>query len=157
MYRGILAQVYGREQASRAWVTGESMEEDDMVMRVGSSLVRRRTDEEDKRAVSPCRARLDMVILFLMPASYHPLFQLCITLFQMPAYFKSILGIYRGLRAIQNRQSPHTILPSSTVMSPGCLYYLYLTDWFNWLIWLNIPLIKSLFIIKSFIHFYKNL
>jgi hypothetical protein len=29
------------------------MEEDDMVMRVGSSLVRRRTDKEDKRAVSP--------------------------------------------------------------------------------------------------------
>ena len=31
----------------------ESMEEDDMVMRVGSSLVLRRTDEEDKRAASP--------------------------------------------------------------------------------------------------------
>jgi hypothetical protein len=32
------------------------MEEDDMVIRVGSSLMRereRRTDEEDKRAVSP--------------------------------------------------------------------------------------------------------
>ena len=26
----------------------------------------------------------------------------------MPAYFKSILGIYRGLRAIQNRQSSYT-------------------------------------------------
>ena len=32
---------------------GESMEEDDMVMRVGNSLVLRQTDEEDKRAVSP--------------------------------------------------------------------------------------------------------
>ena len=32
---------------------GESMEEDDMVIRVGNSLVLRRTDEEDKRAVSP--------------------------------------------------------------------------------------------------------
>ena len=30
---GSIAQVYGREQASRAWVTGESIEEDDMVMR----------------------------------------------------------------------------------------------------------------------------
>ena len=30
---GNIAQVYGREQASRAWVTRESMEEDDMVMR----------------------------------------------------------------------------------------------------------------------------
>jgi hypothetical protein len=30
------------------------MEEDDMVMRVGSSpIIERRTDEEDKRAVSP--------------------------------------------------------------------------------------------------------
>jgi hypothetical protein len=29
----MFAQVYGREQASQAWVTGESMEEDDMVMR----------------------------------------------------------------------------------------------------------------------------
>ena len=32
---------------------GESMEEDDMVMRVGNSLVLRRTDEEDKRAARP--------------------------------------------------------------------------------------------------------
>ena len=31
---------------------GESIEEDDMVIRVGNSLVLRRTDEEDKRAVS---------------------------------------------------------------------------------------------------------
>ena len=32
----------------------ESMEEDDMVKsRVGNTLVRRRTDEEDKRAISP--------------------------------------------------------------------------------------------------------
>ena len=31
----------------------ESMEEDDMVMRVGNSLVLRRTDKEDKRAASP--------------------------------------------------------------------------------------------------------
>ena len=32
----------------------ESMEEDDMVMsRVGNTLIRRRTDKEDKRAVSP--------------------------------------------------------------------------------------------------------
>ena len=30
---GSIAQVYGREQASRTWVTRESMEEDDMVMR----------------------------------------------------------------------------------------------------------------------------
>ena len=29
------------------------MEEDDMVIRVGNSLVLRRTDKEDKRAVSP--------------------------------------------------------------------------------------------------------
>jgi hypothetical protein len=28
------------------------MEEDNIVMRVGSSLIRRRTDKEDKRAVS---------------------------------------------------------------------------------------------------------
>src|SRR6266700_6547911 len=33
-----IARVYGREQASRAYITGESMEEDDMVMRVGNSL-----------------------------------------------------------------------------------------------------------------------
>ena len=44
--------MYGREQVSRVWVTGESMEEDDMVIRVGNSLVLRRTDKEDKRAVS---------------------------------------------------------------------------------------------------------
>ena len=31
---------------------GESIEEDDMVIRVGNSLVRRRTDKEDKRAIS---------------------------------------------------------------------------------------------------------
>ena len=31
---------------------GESMEEDDMVIRVGNSLVLRRTDKEDKRAIS---------------------------------------------------------------------------------------------------------
>jgi hypothetical protein len=30
--------VYGREQASQAWVIGELMEEDDMVIRVGNSL-----------------------------------------------------------------------------------------------------------------------
>ena len=29
------------------------MEEDDMVMRVGNSLVRRQIDKEDKRAASP--------------------------------------------------------------------------------------------------------
>ena len=29
------------------------MEEDDIVMRVGSSLVKRQTDKEDKRAISP--------------------------------------------------------------------------------------------------------
>ena len=52
-----------------------------------------------------CRARSDMVILFLMPATYHPLFQLCIallqlcitllqfriTLFQLPAPFPTYL------------------------------------------------------------------
>ena len=32
---------------------GELMEEDDMVIRVGNSLVLRRTNKEDKRAVSP--------------------------------------------------------------------------------------------------------
>jgi hypothetical protein len=32
---------------------GESMEEDDMVMRVGSSLGRRRTDEESKEGRRP--------------------------------------------------------------------------------------------------------
>ena len=46
--------MYGREQVSRALVTRESMEEDDMVMRVGSSLVlrerERRTDEEGRAA-----------------------------------------------------------------------------------------------------------
>ena len=31
----------------------ESIEEDDIVMRVGNSLKRRQTDKEDKRAVSP--------------------------------------------------------------------------------------------------------
>jgi hypothetical protein len=40
--------VYGREQASRAGVTGESMEEDDMVMRVGNSLGGKR-DEPMRR------------------------------------------------------------------------------------------------------------
>ena len=30
--------MYGREQASRVWVTGESIEEDDMVIRIGNSL-----------------------------------------------------------------------------------------------------------------------
>ena len=47
--------MYGREQASQAWVTGESMEEDDMVIRVGNSLVlrgERRTNKEG-RAASP--------------------------------------------------------------------------------------------------------
>ena len=46
--------MYGREQASRAYITGESMEEDDMVMRIGNSLRtgERRTDEGG-RAVSP--------------------------------------------------------------------------------------------------------
>ena len=39
---GSIAQVYGREQASRAWVTRESMEEDDMVMsRYGNTLGQR--------------------------------------------------------------------------------------------------------------------
>jgi len=33
-----IARVYGREQASRAYITRESMEEDDMVMRIGNSL-----------------------------------------------------------------------------------------------------------------------
>ena len=33
-----IARVYGREQASRAYITGESMEEDDMVMSIGNSL-----------------------------------------------------------------------------------------------------------------------
>ena len=33
-----IARVYGREQASRAYITGESMEEDDMVKsRVGNT------------------------------------------------------------------------------------------------------------------------
>jgi hypothetical protein len=41
--------VYGRGQAGRAWVTGESMEEDDMVMRVGSSLSMRERDEPMRR------------------------------------------------------------------------------------------------------------
>ena len=45
--------MYGREQASRARVRGESMEEDDMVKSTGNSLVQRRTDEERERAVSP--------------------------------------------------------------------------------------------------------
>jgi hypothetical protein len=46
---GILAQVYGRGQAGRAWVTRESMEEDDMVIRVGSSLGMRERDEPMRR------------------------------------------------------------------------------------------------------------
>jgi len=49
----MFAQVYGREQASRAWVIGESMEEDDMVMRVGNSLVGKRRTDEERRAASP--------------------------------------------------------------------------------------------------------
>jgi len=43
--------VYGREQVSRALVTGESMEEDDIVMRVGNSLVQRRTDGEGRAKI----------------------------------------------------------------------------------------------------------
>jgi hypothetical protein len=39
-----IARVYGREQASRVRVTGESMEEDDM----GHSLVQIRTNKEEK-------------------------------------------------------------------------------------------------------------
>ena len=41
------------------------------------------------------------------------------------------LCIYRGLRAIQNRQSSHTWLSGSTVISPGRLLYHL---WFNTLI-----------------------
>src|SRR6266567_6640765 len=50
-----IARVYGREQASRAYITGESMEEDDMVKSraIPSYREERRTDEEDKRAASP--------------------------------------------------------------------------------------------------------
>jgi hypothetical protein len=46
--------VYGRGQAGQAWVTGESMEEDDIVMRVGSSLsIRERRTDKEGRAASP--------------------------------------------------------------------------------------------------------
>jgi hypothetical protein len=41
-----IARVYGREQASRARVTGESMEEDDMVKGIGIASYR---DEPMKR------------------------------------------------------------------------------------------------------------
>jgi hypothetical protein len=52
---GIFAQVYGREQASRAWVTGESMEEDDMVksMAIASKGERERRTDKERRAASP--------------------------------------------------------------------------------------------------------
>ncbi len=33
-----IARVYGREQASRAYIIGESIEEEDMVMSIGNSL-----------------------------------------------------------------------------------------------------------------------
>jgi hypothetical protein len=61
--------VYGRGQAGRARVTGESMGEEDMVMRVGSSLSteRRRTDEEG-RAASPRDIRRCQMI----PYTYLP-------------------------------------------------------------------------------------
>ena len=46
--------MYGREQASRALITGESMEEDDMVKsRVGNTLVRRRTDVGEEGGCKP--------------------------------------------------------------------------------------------------------
>jgi hypothetical protein len=45
-------QVNGREQASRARVTGEPVEEDDIAKSVGNSLVQRRTDKERRRAIS---------------------------------------------------------------------------------------------------------
>jgi hypothetical protein len=44
--------VNGREQANRARVTGESVEEDDIAKSVGNSLVQRRNDKERKRAAS---------------------------------------------------------------------------------------------------------
>ena len=43
--------MYGREQASQAWVTGESMEEDDMVMRVGNSLSTERDETMKEEGV----------------------------------------------------------------------------------------------------------
>ena len=39
--------------------------------------------QSDILVQASCRARLDVVILFLMPAISHPLFQLCITLLQL--------------------------------------------------------------------------
>jgi len=49
-----IAGVYGRWQASRAWVTGESMEEDDMVKsRVWQYPRRERRTDEEGRAASP--------------------------------------------------------------------------------------------------------
>ena len=46
--------MYGREQASRAYITGESIEEDDIVKsRVGNSLRQERQTNKGGRAASP--------------------------------------------------------------------------------------------------------
>ena len=76
--------------------------------------------------MAACRPGPDPLILFLMPATYHPLFQLCNALFQLhtplPLFPTSSSCIYRGLRATQNRQSPHPSLSCSTVF----LFFLYI-------------------------------
>src|SRR6266568_4723173 len=53
-----IARVYGREQASRAYITGESMEEDDMVKsRVGNTPSTERERETNRWGRKGCKPK----------------------------------------------------------------------------------------------------